>query len=130
MKTDLLPGPPGPIFRATRMSICSQVGIGPNNKQPKFHNHNYQKKDVQFCPTFLLLWYKIIDLVWPLSTPRHYDKPIFSGGYSFYSRVLGQNICHRFVLWIHNLYCGFITFLACAHQNMSIWLKNTPPATI
>ena len=36
-----LPGPPGPIFRATRMSICSQVGIGPNNKQPKCHNHNH-----------------------------------------------------------------------------------------
>ena len=38
LKTDPLPGLPGPIFRATRMSSCSRVGIGPSNSQLKCHN--------------------------------------------------------------------------------------------
>ena len=41
MKIDPFLALKGPIFRATRMSTCSQIGIGRNNSQPKCHTHNH-----------------------------------------------------------------------------------------
>ncbi len=67
-------------------------------------------------PHILLLWGKIIDLVWPLTTPRHYGRPKFSSDYTLYIPQI----------------CGFNNFsgMACAHQNMLKSFKDAPPHPI